>query len=458
MSQAQGQTGPGKGKAFFDRAAQVAETGNWEFAIELYLEGIQREPDNIERGHQPLREVALKRKAQGGKASGFMESLKRKGGRDPLTGLINAERLLAKDPGSTNAMVGVLEASKKLNLPTITKWICDIILDAQRLAKKPNLGVQKLLIASYNGLEEFSSAIRACQMAIQLRPDDLLLAEDLRELMTKETIKKGKYDQEGDFTKGVKDMKGQMELAQRDSMVQGRDFLVQQIDKAREGYLASPTVPGKINSFVDALLKLEEEAYENEAIDVLVKANKDTGAYQFKMRVGDIKIRQMTRRYRKLLAEGDKPAAAEHARNQLEFELGEYAERAANYPTDLVVKYELGHRLFLAGRLDEAIAALQQAQRDPRRHVRALNLLGLAFQKKKWYHEAAETFEKAIQAELVEDQAKEIRYNLGDAYEQMGQFEKAQEQFSHVAQLDYNFKDVRARLESARKKLSGPSS
>ena len=53
----------GKGKAFFDRGDQVAETGNWDFAIQMYLEGIRREPGNIARGHQPLRQVSLKRKA-----------------------------------------------------------------------------------------------------------------------------------------------------------------------------------------------------------------------------------------------------------------------------------------------------------------------------------------------------------------------------------------------------------
>ncbi len=59
--------GPDKGKAFFDRADQVAETGNWDFAIEMYLEGLRREPDNLQRGHQKLREVSLHRKVQGGK-------------------------------------------------------------------------------------------------------------------------------------------------------------------------------------------------------------------------------------------------------------------------------------------------------------------------------------------------------------------------------------------------------
>ena len=45
-----------KGKAFFERGDQVAETGNWDFAMEMYLEGIARDPDNVDQGHQPLRE------------------------------------------------------------------------------------------------------------------------------------------------------------------------------------------------------------------------------------------------------------------------------------------------------------------------------------------------------------------------------------------------------------------
>ena len=74
----------GKGKAFFDRADQVAETGSWDFAIELYIQGIEREADNLERGHKPLREAALQRKMKGGKPAGFFEKGKYKAGKEPL--------------------------------------------------------------------------------------------------------------------------------------------------------------------------------------------------------------------------------------------------------------------------------------------------------------------------------------------------------------------------------------
>jgi len=451
MAEAQASPSAGKGKAFFDRADEVAGTGNWDFAIELYLEGIRREPDNIQRGHQPLHEVGLKRKAQGGKKPGMIESLKRRPGKDAMENLINAEYLMAKDPGSVSGMAQVLKAAQALDKPELINWIAKILLEAQRQGK-PNKSVLLQLTDAFDAIEEYALAVVACEMAHQLDPSNAKLVERIKDLGARETIKKGKYDQEGEFTRAVKDMDKQQELVQEDALVKGGDFLRAQIDQARRAYEESPTVQGKINAFVDALLKTNDEGDENEAIDVLTKAHKDTGAYQYKARIGDIKIRQMEARYRKLMERGDKEAALAQARQQLAFELQEYTERAANYPTDLAVKFELGKRQFLAGKYDDAIGSLQQAQRDPRRHVSALNYLGQAFAKKGWHQEAAETLERALQVEMPESRKKDIYYNLGDTYEKMGHLDKAEAMFSDLAQIDFNYRDVRTRLDAVRKK------
>lgn len=453
----------GKGDAFFKRAEQLVEMENWDFAIEMYLQGIQREPANIERGHQGLRKVALVRKLQGGKPAGMMEAMKRRGGKDPIEKLVNAEFLLSKDPGNVSQMLSVMKAAQEAQLPTVVKWVCDIVLEAQRQAPKPSKSVLLQIMAAYEAIEEYGQAIACCQIALRITPDDDALQTKLRDLSALNTEKAGKYGQEGDFTKGVKDMAKQKELAQSEFVQQGRAALEQRIEKARQEYEASPKVPGKIHALVEALCKIEEEAYENEAIDVLNKAFADTGAYQFKMRIGDIKMRQMTRRYRKLLEAGDKAGAAEQAKQQLLFELHEYTERSKEYPTDLNIKFELGRRQLLAGMYDEAIFSFQQAQRDPRRHVRALTYLGQAFAAKKLYRESADTYEKALAVEMPEDRAKELRYSFGDVLEKMGDaaaspaeklahYEKARDQFSLVAQIDYKFKDVSARMEAVRKK------
>jgi len=450
----------GKGKAFFERAEQVSETGNWDFAIEMYLEGIQREPDNVERGHQPLREVSLKRKAQGGKGPGMIESIKRRTAKDDLGSLINAEHLLAKDPGSLQFMLQLLKAARKLKLETVIPWIANILLHAQSQAKKPNKRILVEVTKAFGAVEQFGPAIKACDMAIRLDPDDGELREVNRKLSAQYAIHQGGYDEEEqrEFTDNVADLGKQKELMQQDALVKDEEYLLDQIRKARQEYLESPKVPGKINAVVDALLKMENESYENEAIDILNKAHKDSGAYQFKMRVGDVRIRQMSRRFRSLRDEGDIPGSQEQAKRQLAFELDEYKERATNYPTDLALKFELGRRQFLSGMYDEAIASLQQAQRDPRRALRARSLVGQAFTRKGWFREAAETFERALETEMTEERAKELRYFLGDVLVKTGELPKALEQFSMVAQVDYNYKDVRGRVEEIRKKIESGAS
>lgn len=448
----------GQGKAFFDRADQVAKNGNWDFAIEMYLEGIIREPENMDRGHRPLREVAMNRKMQGGKGPGLGETLKFRVAKDPIQSLRNAEYLLSKDPGSLAYMEQVLLASAKLDLFEVVRWIGEIILEAQRQAKKKDKRLLVLTTQAFAGAEDFKNAVAACRMALEVSRNDNELSDLLRQLEAKYTIQAGQYDKEGAFTKGVKNIDKQQELMQKDKIVAGRSFQEQQIDKARAEYEANPMIPAKVLGYVDALLKIEDESTENLAIDVLAKAHKDTSAYQFKMRIGDIKMRQGKRAFNKLMAAGDKAGAAAMAQKQLELELAEFTDRCANYPTDLGLKYELGRRMLIAGKADEAIVELQKASRDARRHVASMLLLGQAYVRKGWLREASDTYERTLQADMTEDRRKEVLYNLADVKERMGKennsaddLAKALDCFSQVAQIDFNFKDVRTRLENLRK-------
>jgi tetratricopeptide (TPR) repeat protein len=454
----------GKGAAFFKRAEQLAEMGNWDYSIEMFLEGIKREPENIERGYQGMRKVSLERKLKGGKPAGMMEALKRRGGKDAVEKMSNALFLLAKDPGNVPHMLAVMKAAVEGKLNGAVKWICDIVLEAERQAKKPSKNILTQIMTAYEGISEYPKAIQSCELALRTSPDDDLLQNKLRDLGATNTRVAGRYGEKGDFSKGVKDMDKQKALAQSEYVQQTRAAREQRVEAARKDYLETPKVMGKVHGLVDALCKMEEEGFENEAIDVLNKAFSDTQAYQYKARIDDIKMAQITRRYRKLVEAGDKAGAAEQAHAKLAFELKVYTERAKEYPTDLNIKYELGLRQLASNLHDDAIASLQQAQRDPRRHVSSLTLLGRAFAAKKWYRESAETYEKALSVEIPEDRAKELRYQFGDVLEKMADgvtvvkdkqasYEKALEQFSQVAQIDLRFKDVAARIDAVRKKI-----
>jgi tetratricopeptide (TPR) repeat protein len=136
------------------------------------------------------------------------------------------------------------------------------------------------------------------------------------------------------------------------------------------------------------------------------------------------------------------------------FELGHYRLCVANYPTDLQVKYEYGVRLIRSKKYDDAIPLFQEAQKDPRRKIAAMNKIGLCFFMKGWYADAIDIFNRAIEAYEIKDDnvAKELRYNLGRAYEEQNETEKALEIYRKIAQLDFAYKDVSQRVDKLRGK------
>lgn len=114
--------GRNRAKVFFARARTVADTGNFEYAIEMYIQGLKIDPENIP-AHQELREISLKRKAAGGRDMGMMERMKLpKGGGDKQT-MLNAERLLAHDPGKADRMLAFLTAANAARMTRTAAWI-----------------------------------------------------------------------------------------------------------------------------------------------------------------------------------------------------------------------------------------------------------------------------------------------------------------------------------------------
>ncbi|MBT3279254.1 MAG: hypothetical protein HN909_03565 [Phycisphaerales bacterium] len=446
----------GKGKAFFDRADQVAATSNWDFAIEMYAEGLKREPENIERGYQNLWEVAVKRKMSGGKAAGFGDKRSHKtNGKDLAENLVNTWYLLAKDTSSDELFSSALKLAVDLEFQKLVRWTCEILVERQKQLKKPSKRACVAVIDASESLKYYDLAVTACQLALRAVPNDAILDNRLRELGAQYTLQKGRYAEDGkkftDTLAGGEE--AQRDLQESEQIIKSDDFLQRQVEKKRQEYLADPEVPGKINAFVDALLQLSGKVSEAEAIQTLTDAHKLTGAFQYRMRIGDIQSNQFKRLIRQLKESGDLDKAKLVAKKQLLFEISEFKERAANYPTDLGIKYEYGRRLYLAGQFDDAISMLQQAQRDPRSAVRAMNLLGQAFMKKTWWQEAVDTFDRVLKTDITEDAAKDIRYHLADALEHLGELNRAQEQLSLVAQVDFNFRDVRDRLEAVRAKI-----
>ena len=457
-----------KAGKWFARAKQLADTRSYDYAIKCFVDGLALWPEAVEEAHQPLRACAVARWHAGGKKPGMMDSVRyAMTGRDHVKAMLNAEWLWAHDPSNVSYMEGLLKNADKAHCDDTLMWIGPIFREAIEAEKKPSSKKFALLKEIYEAcgdrahtrgeiklaVQAYERGIEALDVQRQLCPNDLELGNVLRDLATKLTILKGQYETADSFTDSMQDADQQKGVHDRERMVQSDERLEELIAQAQKDVERNPGVSGKIMTLVDLLCRRDDEVDEKRAIALLVKQCQDSGDYRFKMRADDIRMRQLARRIRQARESGDKNAVRAAKVKQLQFEIPVFQERISKYPTDLRMKYEYGVRLFSARKHDEAIPCFQTARADPKTRTACLLYLGRCFYEKAYYPEAIATLEegKAGHESPDDDVARELLYWLGRAQADGGQTEVALKTLGTLLQVDYNFKDVRARMENLRK-------
>ncbi|MHC4394785.1 MAG: hypothetical protein ACYS1A_03950 [Planctomycetota bacterium] len=451
-----------KAVVFFEKAQKIAETGNFDYAIDLYLEGLRYNPDALEQGHLRLFELALNRQKKGGKKPTMVEKVKHLRGKNILEQMLNAEYLFAKDPNHLPYAEAMLKAAVEAGYTKTAKWIADLTFQTNNAAAKPSFQVYVLLKESYAALELYERAIAACGHAAKLRPENAEIADDYKRLSAEMTVAKGGYDLSSDFRHSIKDRQSQEKLQAQQKVVKTEDYRVTAVKRARKAMAQEPDLPGNIFNLAGALSDLENDKGENEAMELLENVYKTKKDFSYRQRAGLIKLKQLRRKVRQAKSTLESSPGDARARSRLsEFstllnssELEHYRLCMENYPTDLQAKYEYGIRLFRNKQYDQAIPLFQEAQRDPRRRVSAMDRIGLCFFAKGWFTDAIDIFSQAINShELKEDAiAKELRYNLARSHQENGDTEKALDIYRKLAQLDFAYKDVRQRVDQLRNK------
>jgi len=451
-----------KAKVFFEKARKVAETENYDYAIEMYLDGLRCAPEALQQGHLPLCELALQRKGKGGKKPTMVERVKHLRGKTPLEQMLNAEYLFARDPDHLPYAEAMLKAAVAGGYTKTAQWLANLIFQTNNVFEKPSVQTYILLKDCYLDLGQLDKALAACQRARKLKPDDADLAEECKNISAELTMSSGKYDGEGDFRQSIKDGEAQAKLYSQDRVVKTEDYRISAVEDARKKLAQNPNLPKNIFELAEALSDLQNDEAENQAIGLLENTYKTKNDFTFKRRAGLLRIKQFKRKIRQvqavLNAQPDNvqaKAIVEELTAQLSnFELQHYQLCVQNYPTDLQPKYEYGVRLLRNKQYNEAIPILQEAQKDPRRKIAALDKVGYCFFMKGWFTDAIDVFTQAIDFYVIKDDniAKELRYNLARAYEENGNTEKALEMYRKIAQLDFAYKDASQRVDKLRNK------
>jgi tetratricopeptide (TPR) repeat protein len=103
-----------------------------------------------------------------------------------------------------------------------------------------------------------------------------------------------------------------------------------------------------------------------------------------------------------------------------------------------------------AGHFREALPELQRARQNPNARLRAMNALGRCYRELSMFDLAAKQLEEAArEVGTMDATKKEIVYNLGLVYEQMGDRKKSLGCMKQIYEADYGYKDVATRVESS---------
>jgi hypothetical protein len=114
----------------------MAAEGHFEYAIDLFLDGLKLDPDNTP-ARTALRDTGLRMKASGGKAMGMLKQVQlRKPTGNAVMDLFNTEKLLAYDPGNIHWMVAAAQHANAAKLPEATAFYI-------RMAEEANQGNSK---------------------------------------------------------------------------------------------------------------------------------------------------------------------------------------------------------------------------------------------------------------------------------------------------------------------------
>ena len=454
-----------KASKWFERARELGGKRQFDYAVEYYVSGLEFYPDAVEEACKPLHGCAVARRQTGGKKPGLKDTLKRStNDKDPKRAFVNSLWLFGRDPDNLGYLEAITRNAGRTRAEDAAKWAAGVFLKALETAPKASVKQIQSLIRlveefgdraaergeSTFGVETYQIGIDALNIWRRKAPRDHHAESALKNLSTKLIILKGKYDKGDSYRDSIVDNEGQTDLHDLQRSVQSEDRMASLIAKAKAAFEADPDAAGLLKDYVDLLCRREKTEDEAQAIAVLFSEHKRTNEYRWKQLADDIRARQLGRECREVIKGGDEALIKQARIAHLRHELTMYIERVEKYPTDLRLRFELAVRRFNAGQFDEAIPLFQSARSDPKNQAACGMYLGRCFYRKKYHSQAVSALEDAISGHDAQDDelGKTMRYWLARALEGSGSAAKARDTYGDILQMDYNYRDVRARMDA----------
>ena len=443
-------------RELFDKGVAAVEKNNLDYAITLLMQVLRLEP-GFYQAREALRATQHKRSA--GKRSlfrkfvGSASSLTR--GQvalrtNPHDALMIAEEVLNDDPGNVLAHELLAKAATLAGYPKTAVLSLEVALRSQPSNRQVAIDLAEALCV----VGSRARAEKILRDLLKANPGDPDINQRLKNTLADRTLHEGGYVQleggGGSFRDILKDKEEARQIEQENRLVKDVEVAATLGSELESRVAQEPENLRLLRDLADLYLKQERFA---EAIRTLELYLEKAGVQDPLILEGlrDARLAEFDHRIRSL-----DPAASSHdaeaaalRQQREEWVLSDAKRRAEANPTDLQIRYELGALHLAAGRIGDAIAELQKSQNNPNRRIASMNLLAQAFARRGMNDLAARKLQEALKEKLVfDEEAKELRYQLGIVLEKMGRKEEAIDQFKAIYEQDIAYRDVMARVDA----------
>lgn len=457
---------PEKAKRFFDRAKSVHDTGQYEYAMSLWLQGIRFEPTNIEAMKRYF-DSADQYRAAGNTSVSKETTQAITGKKTPVDRFVVALLNWSLKIREPDAAVAVTVAPAELSLTEITRWIGQRTLAVCKADPKPRKDWFVKMMNAFWKVQAYDMAAQAGELAMILDPADNKLSADVRNLAAQSTMSKGGYEntgQEGGFRANVRDSDKQRLIEEEKRGIRSEEGMQRLLLAAKAEYEANPGDKPTIRKYLKTLGERGTPTDEVTAIEIAEKAYVETQEFLFRRFAGEMRMKRGRKELKALREALDKTptdAAAREAflkaeQTLLELEIVEYEGWVAAYPTDLKLKFEMGKRYLLNKQFDQAVQQFQVAKDEGKQRSEVMSFLGQAFVALDWLEEAIATYKAALEqhADQNDPAGLELRYGLMASLMRKAEQEKdlpsgleADKIASSIAVQQIGYKDIRARRD-----------
>jgi tetratricopeptide (TPR) repeat protein len=447
------------------KAVAAIELRNFGYAISL-LQGILKQEPQFLTGRQLLRRTEVT-KSKSAKKSFFNISTapiaimkaQREIKKDPKHAIEKLEKVLEEEPYNRQANLVLKEAALAAGWPEIGVFALRTLLEENPRDVKVLHELGRL----FHELGESDREVEIYNQITEINPLDAEALRRGKDASAHASMKSGGWTEAESYRDLIKDKEAAISLEQQSRMRLTGESLDQQI---AETHARQKSEPANID-LARRLGALNEQKEDFEAAISWYQyaADLTKGADAGLIRkVSDLRIKRLEREiaaHEEFLSThapahelyGKKSEELKTGKkNRAEILLDDARNRLERNPTDLQLRFELGGHLVDAGRFREAVPELQRARQNPNARLKALNLLGRCYGELGMLDLAMKQLEEAS-SEIVSMDAmkKEILYNLGLIYEQLGEREKSLNCMKQIYQADYGYKDVAQRVESSYK-------